>query len=99
VRPLTRHRIPLRDPAVIWRALEDELVIVRPASGEIRVLNAVGAFVWRSIDGRLAIADLASRVSDSFAVSSKQAKVDVEAFVEELVAEGWLSMMSDLESS
>jgi hypothetical protein len=96
---MDRRRIPARNPEIIWRVLQDELVLVRPASGEIRVLNAVGAVIWRSVDGKRSVEDLAAKVSDAYAVSGEQARADAAAFVEELAAEGWLSFRSAPESS
>jgi hypothetical protein len=92
---MNRDCIPARDQEVIWRILEDELVLVRPASGEIRVLNAVGATVWQFIDGKRSVADLAAEICDAYAVASDRAQTDVAAFVKELAAEGWLTLESD----
>jgi hypothetical protein len=85
-------QILLRDPQVIWRVLQDELVLVRPTSGEIRVLNSVGAFLWQTLDGELTAAELAKRVTQSYQVSQPQAEADVLAFLEELAREEWLSI-------
>jgi hypothetical protein len=90
---MDRDEIPVRDPDVVWRVLQDELVIVRPASGEIRVLNAVAALIWRCADGNRSITDLVTQVSDLYAVSEEQARTDVAGFVDVLVAEGWLSLL------
>jgi hypothetical protein len=95
---MNRDQVPVQDPEVLWRVLQEEVVIVRPASGEIRVLNAVGALIWRCADGKRTVADLAREVSSRYAVSYDDAQLDVAAFIGELVAEGWLFLIPNPES-
>jgi hypothetical protein len=92
------HNVPVRDSAVIWRALGDELVLVRPTSGEIRVLNAVGAFIWGSIDGRLSIGELAAALGEEYAVSESEAQADAQEFIVQLQNEGWLTLQPNPQS-
>lgn len=79
---------PTRDPELVWRELDEELVIVRPSDGQIKVLNGVGAFVWQSLDGRRAVGDLAELVSAEYEISAQEAKSDIEDFLGQLTEGG-----------
>ena len=68
------------------------------ASGEVRVLNAVGAYLWESLDGELTVAELATQVRQTYDVSESQAEADVLEFLDELASEKWLSIRSVAET-
>jgi hypothetical protein len=79
---------PVRNPELVWRLVDDELVIVRPSDGQIRVLNDVGSFVWRALDGRREVSDLAHLVCDEYQVSLREAVDDIQLFLDPLVEDG-----------
>jgi hypothetical protein len=81
-------RVPMRNPELVWRPVGDELVIVRPSDGQIRVLNGVGALIWRSMDGHRAISQIAGLVCDEYEVSLEQAEDDIRLFLEPLTEDG-----------
>jgi hypothetical protein len=81
-------RIPIRNPELVWRPVDDGLVIVRPSDGQIRVLNGVGALVWQSMDGRRTVGDIADLVCDEYEVSLEQAQDDIRLFLEPLTEDG-----------
>lgn len=86
--------LPVRDPDLVWRSMDDELVIVRPSDGQIRVLNGVGSFVWRSMDGERTISDLTELVCTEYEVSAGSAEVDISAFLAGLLDEGMVHWKS-----
>lgn len=77
-------RLPTRNPELIWRPVDGELVIVRPSDGQIRVLNGVGALVWQSMDGHRTVGDLADLVCAEYKVSLPQAEEDILHFLQPL---------------
>ena len=81
-------RCPIPHPDLISRSVDDELVIVRPADGQIRVLNSVGALVWRLMDGQQTVSDLANLVCAEYQVSFLDAKNDIRTFLDPLVMNG-----------
>lgn len=81
-------RFPARNPELIWRPVDDELVIVRPSDGQIRVLNGVGALIWKSLDGRRTVGDIAGLVCAEYEVSLEQAEDDIRLFLEPLTEDG-----------
>lgn len=81
-----------RDPDLVWRLLEDELVIVRPSDGQIRVLNGVGAFIWMTLDGERSLDHLRGKICAEYQVSDQVAGKDLIAFIQELADEGFVSL-------
>ena len=79
--------ILVHNPDLVWRPLQDELVIVRPADGQIRVLNGVGSFVWQALDGENSCAAIAQLVCAEYEVSVEEAEADVLGFLTELAAD------------
>jgi hypothetical protein len=79
---------PVRNPELVWRLVDDELVIVRPSDGQIRVLNDVGSFVWQALDGCREVSDLARLVCDEYQVSLEEAADDIQLFLAPLVEDG-----------
>ena len=85
---------PTRNPELVWRPLDEELVVVRPSDGQIRVFNEVGAFIWQSMDGQNTVSGLAELVCAEYQVSLQEAEADVQAFLGELADDGLVSMVS-----
>lgn len=74
----------MHNPDLVWRPLEDELVIVRPSDGQIRVLNGVGSFIWQALDGQRTCTDMAQLVCSEYQVSEAHAQADVIEFLSQL---------------
>lgn len=75
---------------VIWRDLEDGVVIVSPGAGAVRVLNGVGADIWRLLDGTCTVAQIEESLLHRYAVSADQLFSDMQRFLEELETRGLL---------
>ena len=77
----------------VTRHIAGETVIV-PVSGSadnvgaVYTLNEVGSFVWRLIDGRRSVREIAEAVGSEFAVAPDLAAHDVDELVTLLEAKG-----------
>ncbi len=91
---MERVHLPKQATELIWRTLDDELVIVRPSDGQIRVLNQLGAFIWQAVNGDRSIADLADLVCAEYEVSPEEAQTDVVEFLQQLADEGMILWQS-----
>lgn len=85
--------IAVHAPAVISRRMDDEAILIHPAQGKVRVLNAVGATIWEMIDGQRDLATLAQAVAAKYGIPQSQAEADVSAFCEDLVGRGVLAWL------
>jgi hypothetical protein len=82
------NNIPILSSELIWRAMEDGLVIVSPEEGKVRVLNESASTIWTLVDGNRTIGEIAIILSERFEVTTDQAFQDVDAFLETMVKEG-----------
>lgn len=78
--------VPRRD--VVVEELEGELVLLDGASGQLRVLNAPAAVVWRCLDGRVDVATVAADLAAHFEADPDRVRRDVLGLVRQLVADG-----------
>jgi len=74
--------------AVRFRIVDREAVVVRQDSGEVMVLNEVGARVLALLAEGLSPARIAQRIPEEFEVAREQAEEDVELYLKELVEAG-----------
>jgi coenzyme PQQ synthesis protein D (PqqD) len=73
-----------KNPALAWREIDEETVIISPGESVMHELNDTGSFVWRNIDGRRKAEDLASLLVEQYDVSEEVALADTLSLLEEL---------------
>ena len=72
-------------PGLVSRESGDELVVVLPERGKFIVLNGSGAEVFRLVDGRRTLEEIAIALSGRYDVPPEQVQADVLAFAGELL--------------
>ena len=82
---------PVIHPELTWRLLDGEAVIVSPTSGEIRVLNQVGAEIWQLLVDGSTVEKIEAVLIGQHNLSSEQAHADVSAFLEDLLSCGLIT--------
>ena len=75
-----------RNTAILWRELDGEAVLLSPAAGNSYNLNAVGTFIWKLLDGKHSLADIATALCETYEVEYPQALQDVERIMAELLS-------------
>jgi hypothetical protein len=83
---------PHRAPDIIGQMAADELVLVLPIAGEVKVLNEVGAHIWMHIDGQRSVREIAATLCAAFEVEQAQAEADTLAFLEALAQRGMVTV-------
>ena len=83
---------PRPSPGAVWREVEGEAVVVLPGKGQYKVLNQVGARVWKLADGTRTVRQLAEAICAEYDVAAEVALRDVRAFIEALVTKGALAV-------
>ena len=81
-------RYPKRAEHMAYRIIDNEAVIVSPMESEVTILNEVGAFIWKIIDGSQDTAQIAKELCREYGVSEEEAKRDIEEFIEDLMNKG-----------
>ena len=72
------------NPDVIVEEVEDGFVIINPLTGQIRVLNKTGSFIWALLADGKSVADIPEHLVNSYGLTIEQATADVEVFILDL---------------
>ena len=75
-----------KNPALAWREIDEETVIISPSESIMHELNETGSFLWRNIDGKKSAAELAKLLAETYDVAPEAALTDTEALLEEMSA-------------
>lgn len=86
--------IPAPDYCV--REIDGETIFLADSGDLIHVLDQVGTFVWKEIDGRRQLADILARICAEFDVVREVAEGDLLRFVGEMTAKGLVTCRPDL---
>jgi hypothetical protein len=73
-----------KNPALAWREIDDETVIISPNDSVMHELNDTGSFLWKNIDGRKSAVELAELLSENYEVTPDIALSDTQALLEEM---------------
>ena len=96
---ISSARFPRKAEGFVSRTIADDVIIVPVRGGvgdleSIFTLNAVGASIWKLIDGKSSVQALAAALSREYEVSEAEAAADVQEFVALLLAKGLVSEVS-----
>ena len=78
-------RVPARHPRTASRTFSGEAVIVSPAENMVRLLNPAGSRIWELADGAHTVEEIATVLSQEYAIEPPQARERAAAFLAELV--------------
>ena len=70
-----------------WKEFDGESVLLDLSTGYYFRLNRLGTFVWPLINRDNNVGDIVRMVVEKFDVSQRQAKADIDAFIDQLLAE------------
>lgn len=83
-----------RNPALAWREIDDETVIISPSESVMHELNDTGSFIWDQIDGHRTTADLAAMVAARYEVEMNVALADTETLLQQLLSKGLVLLIA-----
>ena len=78
--------------AVISAELGPEIALLNINTGVYYTLNAVGASIWRQIQGTTTLAEIKSRLLEEYEVDEVHCERDLVRIVEELSASGLIEV-------
>ena len=73
-----------REDEVLWRELEQELVLLDLRSSTYMSLNRTGAILWEALEEACTPEALTAVLVDTYGVTDGQASADVRAFLDTL---------------
>ena len=92
---LSCDQVVRRDRRTASRILAGEAVVLTPMNSRIHGLNETGSRIWELLESEPTVGELVARIHTEFQVSEEQARVDIEAFVEELKNRGLIVLGKD----
>jgi len=75
-----------KNPALAWREIEEDTVIISPTESVMHELNDTGSFIWNNIDGRRSVQEIAALLAEGYEVTPEVALADTESLLEELAS-------------
>lgn len=91
---LTLDDLVLPAPGVVARESGDELIVVIPQRGRFIVLNGTGARIFKLLDGRMTLAQVAQHLAETYGVPVERTQHDVLSFATRLYERGALQTVS-----
>jgi hypothetical protein len=80
------------DPSkIVWKELDQEVVLLDVSSGECFTLGKVGSALWKLIVEQKNDGEMIEFITSKFKVEAEQAKSDFQEFIESLLKEGILT--------
>lgn len=80
------NELRLREDALVWREIDNELVAVDMTASAYLSANQAGAMLWQMLAAGTTRAQLAERLVERFGIPSEQAEADVDVFLQDLKA-------------
>ena len=80
----------LRADHLPWREIDGEIIALDPATSSYVSINGSGTLLWHELVEGTTTQELAARLTDAYGIEREQAQSDVDAFVSQLGASGWL---------
>jgi SynChlorMet cassette protein ScmD len=88
---------PIANPIVVLREeFDDWAVLFNPDTAEAVGTNPVGVAVWKRMDGKRSIEDIAAEINNSFEDAPDAAFKEIAAFIDRLAENGFVGL--ELES-
>jgi len=80
----------VRNENIIWRGIDNKIVMVSSDARATYVLNKTAAYIWQLCDGTKGLEEIAADLCDKFNVLPEDAAVDVSETISKLEKIGLL---------
>ena len=80
----------VRNEDVVWRRIEDEIVVIGNDGLAVHMLNKTAAYIWEQCDGTKSPDEIAVSLCERFEVTSDEARADVQDTIGKLEGLGLL---------
>jgi hypothetical protein len=71
----------LKDTDIVWRSVEDEIVILHRGDWEYLTVNEAGALLWTKLADGATHTELVSMLTSEYDIDEDRAAGDVDAFL------------------
>lgn len=78
-----------RNPDILWRIFEGNLIAITPSDSMIHSFNKTGTFIWEFVGKKsVAIREISSEISDRFDINNDNSERDVLKFTKSGIEKG-----------
>jgi hypothetical protein len=77
-----------RSDNVVWRRVDNDIVVIPQNGQQIIVLNKTAAVIWEMLDGECEIEYISTCLSERFDVSKEKARFDTVSIIETFIQNG-----------
>ncbi len=85
MKSLASESVVQRSATVTWRVVGEEGILLNLKNGFYYGINPTGIFVWKNMDGRRGIGEIAKRLQQQYSVPVAEAEKDVLRWVSKLL--------------
>lgn len=78
-------QILTRNNAILWKLIEDKVVLLDMDEARAITLNDVGSHIWTALENHKTRDEIAQDISSAFDIDEKTAKKDVYSFLDEMI--------------
>jgi len=78
----------VRNEDLVWRRIEDEIVVIGNDGLAVHMLNKSAAYIWEQCDGTKSPDEIAVGLCEHFEVTPEEARADVQATIDKLEGMG-----------
>jgi len=89
---ISLDQVVSRDKRTASRLIAGEAIVLTPRDSKIHSLSETGSRIWELLADEPTVGEIVAQIHSEFKVSEKQARADVIAFIEELVAKGMVTL-------
>jgi Coenzyme PQQ synthesis protein D (PqqD) len=83
-------RVKLREGVVAWRQIDEETILLDLAASEYVAINGSGSLLWPAMVDGTTERELVERLMGSYQLTEARAVTDVDAFLKNCRARGFL---------
>ena len=77
-------------PAIAYREIEGQILVLLPRDAELRTFNTSAAFIWKRLARRTALPRIVDALAREFGIERARAEADVMRFVRDMTRQGLL---------
>jgi len=77
-------------PAIAYREIEGQVLVLLPRDPDLRTFNASAAFIWKRLARRTALPRIVDELAREFGIERARAEADVLRFVRDMTRQGLL---------
>ena len=92
---IDKNTIPKPNPDIIGRFIDNEVVLVLPKQGKVKVLNEVGGAIWELVDGQRSIHQITDEICTQFEIDQSTAEADALKFFADLIEREMVTLSSN----